>query len=68
MIEAAWTGKNMTVPRMRHHSKGRAGRSHYRTSMVSIRLREMDAKEEKRLNKFKAMAAARKLGLDPRGY
>jgi hypothetical protein len=68
MIEEAWTGKNLTSPRIRYHSKGRMGRAHYRTSMVTVRLREMSDKEERRLNRLRKAAAERKALVDPRGY
>ena len=69
MVEEAWTGKHLTSPRIRHHNKGRAGRSHYRTSMLTVRLREMSAEEKESLNKFKWLPSAEsRAKLDPRGY
>ena len=69
MVEEAWTGKHLTTPRIRHHNKGRSGRSHYRTSMLTVRLREMTEEEKASLNKFKWLPnAATRAKLDPRGY
>ena len=68
MIERAWTGKHLVSPRIRHHSRGRFGRSHWRTSMVSVQLREMTEKEAKLLNKTRGVGKQRKAALDPRGY
>ena len=70
MVDRAWTGKHMSSPRLRYHSKGRAGRSHYRTSMLSVRLREMTAEEAQAKARFAQVApsAERKAKLDPRAY
>lgn len=71
MVERAWTGKNLTSVRMRYHSKGRAGRAHYRTSQLSVRLRQMTPDEAEKLNRFdsrKRPTAASKAALHPRGY
>jgi len=72
LVERAWTGKGFSSPRVRYHSKGRAGRSHYRTSRVTVFLREMTpAEQEKkaRFGKWAAMTLAeRKAKLDPRAY
>jgi ribosomal protein L22 len=68
MVEAAWTGKHVTAPRQRHASKGRTGRSHYRTSRVSVRLREMGGAEAAVLNKARATSPAAKAALDRRAY
>lgn len=70
MVEAAWTGKHLSSPRIRHHSKGRAGRSHKRTSMLSIRLREMTTEEAIKKNKFrKTLPTLESISsLSPRGY
>ena len=68
MVEAAWTGKHTSSPRIRHHSKMRAGRAHKRTSQVSLRVRQMTATEAAALNRFPAAAAAPKAALSPRGY
>lgn len=69
LVERAWTGKHLTSMRIRHHSKGRAGRSHWRTSMLTVRVREMEGDEPARLNKFTRLpAAATRTALDPRGY
>ena len=70
MVDRAWTGMHMSSPRLRYHSKGRAGRSHYRTSMLSVRLREMTDAEAAAKRRFVQAApdAARKAKLDPRAY
>jgi large subunit ribosomal protein L22 len=69
LVERAWTGKQLTSVRVRHHSKGRAGMAHWRTSMLTVRLREMDADEATRLNRYKSLpSAGTKAKLDPRGY
>lgn len=70
IVDRAWTGKHMSSPRLRYHSKGRAGRSHFRTSMLSVRLREMTADEALAKRRFGPAkldpAAAAKL--NPRAY
>ena len=66
IIERAWTGKHMSSPRLRYHSKGRAGRSHFRTSMLSVRLREMTADEAHAKKNFTSRRAA--TDLDSRAY
>lgn len=69
LVESAWTGKHMSSVRIRHHSKGRAGRAAYRLSMVSVKLREMAESEAAKLNKFKTpVTAASMAKLSPRGY
>ena len=71
MVEAAWTGKQDCSRRVRHHSKGRAGMAHKRTSQISVRLRKMTGEEAEKLNKFKGlgvMPAESRASLDPRGY
>jgi len=69
VVEAAWTGKHMRFPRIRHHAKGRGGKSFKRTSMVSVSLREAAPEEARRLSRFgPAAGAARRELLDVRGY
>ena len=71
-MDRAWTGKDMTSPRLRYHSKGRTGRSHWRTSILNVRVREMTAEEALAKKRFTAAATAatpeRKAALDPRAY
>jgi large subunit ribosomal protein L22 len=66
MVERAWTGKELTSPRIRYHSKGRAGRSHYRTSQLTVLLRQMTPDEQSKLVKFQGKRATSML--NPRGY
>lgn len=69
LVDAAWTGKQFTQPRIRYHSKGRAGRAHMRTSMFTVKLREMTAEERVARQKFPWRATdATRAKLDPRGY
>lgn len=69
MVEAAWTGKHQSSPRIRHHSKMRAGRSHKRTSQLTVRVREMSAEESDKLVRFKVRPTPEsRAKLDPRGY
>lgn len=69
MVDQAYTGKQWTSPRLRYHSKGRGGRSHYRTSRVSVKLREMSAEESAKLNRFKGFPTSEsRAAIDPRGY
>jgi len=68
MVERAWTGRHLQSPRIRYHSKARAGRSHWRTSMLTVRVREMNAVEAASLNKFATARAEKRAALDPRGY
>jgi ribosomal protein L22 len=69
MVEAAWTGKHQSSPRIRHHSKMRAGRSHKRTSQLSVRVREMTDAEAAKKNKFKQLPTPESIArLSPRGY
>lgn len=68
MVEQAWTGKHRTTPRIRHHSKGRAGIAHKRTSMFSVLLREMNPEEAKTLHTYKAKALQKKEIVDPHSY
>ena len=69
VVEAAWTGKHMRYPRIRHHAKGRGGKSFKRTSMVSVSLREAAPEEARRLARFgPAAGAERRALLDVRGY
>ena len=48
VVEAAWTGKHVSYPRLRHHAKGRGGKSFKRTSQVSVSLREKVDEEKKK--------------------
>jgi ribosomal protein L22 len=72
MVEAAWTGKHTSSPRIRHHSKMRAGRAHKRTSQVTLRVRAMSPAEAAKRNRFPsagaAEAASARAALSPRGY
>jgi ribosomal protein L22 len=69
MIEAAWTGKHQSSPRIRHHSKMRAGRAHKRTSQLTVRVREMTPEESDKLVRFKGRPTPDSIAkLDPRGY
>ncbi len=68
MVEAAWTGKHTCSPRIRHHSKMRAGRAHKRTSQISLRVRQMTPEEAGRLNRFQGTPGTAKEALSPRGY
>ena len=69
MVEAAWTGKHQSSPRIRHHSKMRAGRAHKRTSQLTVRVREMTAAETDKLVRFKERPTPEsRAKLDPRGY
>jgi ribosomal protein L22 len=51
VVEAAWTGKHVSYPRLRHHAKGRGGKSFKRTSQVSVSLREKVDEEKKKTTK-----------------
>lgn len=51
VVEAAWTGKHVSYPRLRHHAKGRGGKSFKRTSQVSVSLREKVDDEKKKTKK-----------------
>jgi ribosomal protein L22 len=69
MVDRAWTGKEICAPRIRYHSKGRAGRSHYRTSRLTVRLRAMTPAEADKLVKFpRAPSPESRASLHPRGY
>lgn len=70
MVDRAWTGKHMTSPRLRHHSKGRAGRSHWRTSTINVRVREMTPQEAIDKKRFASAqpSAERRAALDFRSY
>lgn len=70
IIERAWTGKVMSMPRLRHHSKGRAGFAHKRVSRLDIRVREMTPEEYSAKRRFvRTVNTPEKIaGLDPRGY
>lgn len=68
LIEQAWTGKHRATPRIRHHSKGRAGIAHKRTSMFSVLLREMTPEETKTMHTYRPRALQKKNGLDPHCY
>jgi ribosomal protein L22 len=72
MVEAAWTGKHTSSPRIRHHNKMRAGRAHKRTSQVTLRVRAMSPAEAAKRNRFPsagaAEAASARAALSPRGY
>ncbi len=70
IIERSWTGKKLTSPRLRYHSKGRGGRSHYRTSMLDVRVREMTPEEFAKKRRFvrTVNTPERIARLDPRGY
>ena len=52
VVEAAWTGKHVSYPRLRHHAKGRGGKSFKRTSQVSVSLREKVDDEKKKTKKI----------------
>lgn len=68
-VEKVWTGKQLSSPRVRHHSKGRAGMAHYRTSMVTVQLREAgEGAAGGRASKFRPPTAASRAALDPRAY
>lgn len=68
-VAAAWTGKHTAMPRVRHHSKGRAGRASKRTSKVWVRVAAMAPAEAARLNRYTvANTPASIARLDPRGY
>jgi len=68
-VAAAWTGKHAASPRVRHHSKGRAGRASKRTSKVWVRVAAMAPAEAARLNRYTtANTPAGIARLDPRGY
>jgi large subunit ribosomal protein L22 len=65
IIESAWTGKHISYPRLRHHAKGRGGKSFKRTSQISISVREkindeIKQKDDKEISK--------KISIDVRGY
>jgi large subunit ribosomal protein L22 len=71
MVEAAWTGRHTSSPRIRYMNKGRAGRSFKKTSQVFLRVREMSEEEAREKNRFKAAdfpTAASRARLSPRGY
>ena len=69
MVDRAWTGKELSAPRIRHHSKGRAGMAHFRTSMLTVKLRAMNPTEADKLLKFPASPpAGLDKKLDPRAY
>jgi ribosomal protein L22 len=69
-IEQAWTGKHTASPRIRHHSKGRAGRAYKRTSKVWVKVRVMSEEESKKMNRFKGTqpTATSIAALDARAY
>ena len=70
LVDRAWTGKHLTSARIRHHSKGRAGMSHYRTSMLNVRVREMTPDElEKHARAAPMLPTAERIAkLSRRGY
>lgn len=69
MVDEAWTGKELSSPRVRHHSKGRFGLAHYRTSVLTVKVRAMTPVEADKLVKFPTLPSpANKAKLDPRGY
>jgi ribosomal protein L22 len=71
MVEAAWTGKHTSSPRVRRQNKGRFGRAYKRTSQVFLRVREMSEEEAEAKNRFKPSSfptAASRAKLSPRGY
>ena len=69
MVDRAWTGKELCAPRIRHHSKGRAGRSHYRTARLTVRLRAMTPAEADALVKFPRLPSPEtRAALHRRGY
>lgn len=75
LVEEVLTGKHQTSGRIRHHSKGRAGRSHWRTARLLVRVRQMRADERETRDKFAVAPATNarassgmRAALDPRGY
>jgi hypothetical protein len=70
IVDQAWTGKHISSPRLRYHSKGRAGRSHYRTSTLNVRVREMTPEEAEKKARFtKTLPTPESIAkLDPRAY
>ena len=71
MVEAAWTGRHTSSPRIRRKNRGRSGRSHKRTSQVFLRVREMSEEEATEKNRFTPASlptAASRAKLSPRGY
>lgn len=68
-VVQAWTGKHTSSPRIRYHSKGRAGRASKRTSKLWVKVRAMSPAEADKLNRFKlAPSAASIAALSPRAY
>jgi len=51
VVQEAFVGKNATYPRIRYHSKGRAGQSHLRYSQLTVHLRKKTAEEAERMAK-----------------
>jgi hypothetical protein len=71
MVTAAWTGKELSAPRVRYHGRGRVGMMHYRTSKLTVMLREMTPAEREERAKFarwQAPTPELRASLDPRGY
>ena len=69
MVERAWTGNGLRAPRIVYHARGKSGRAHYRTTSLSVRLREMSPQEEEALVKFKTRPTAEsRARLDARAY
>jgi ribosomal protein L22 len=65
----AWTGKHTESPRIRYHSKGRAGRGTKRTSKLWVKVKAMTPVEATKLNRWTvAPSAATMAALDPRAY
>jgi large subunit ribosomal protein L22 len=52
LIDEVLIGEGLKAPRARYHSRGRMGRAAFRTSHVTIKLREMTEEERGKLNKF----------------
>lgn len=71
MVEAAWTGRHTSAPRLRRMNKGRMGRSFKKTSQVFLRVREMseeEAREKNRWTRESFPTAESRAKLSPRGY
>jgi len=70
IVDRAWTCKHLVSGRIRNHNKGRAGRSHYRTSTLNVSVREMTPEEAEKKKRFKSRVNTPEqiAALHPRAY
>lgn len=68
-VVQAWTGKHTASQRIRHHSKGRAGKGSKRTSKLWVKVTAMNPTEAGKLNRFTSRPTPDTIAaLDPRAY